>query len=113
MVTDGLQKNVTAEHELGASYQRPWFFVRCKKNVTLIDVPHMATSVLNAVLQYVTLIDIKFIKASVLQEMDEVVRMVGIRFFCCFVGLLCSLQYSHGFFNRFPNFNLGLLHNYC
>ncbi|KAJ1519800.1 hypothetical protein ONE63_005053 [Megalurothrips usitatus] len=37
-VTDGLQKNLAAEHLLGASYERPWYFLEDKKIVTLVDV---------------------------------------------------------------------------
>lgn len=47
-VCDGLQKNRSAEHMLGASYDRPWYFINNKKIVTLVDVPHESPTWPNA-----------------------------------------------------------------
>lgn len=54
-VTDGLQKNLAAEHLLGASYERPWYFLLLRPDGTLIDV--------------------KFIRAFVLSDLEAQPRM--------------------------------------
>ena len=102
MVTDGLQKNIAAENILGATSEKPCFFVGTKKIVTIVDVPHLLKSMRNALLKYLplrpdgTYIDITFIKAFLLQDLEKQVRMAP------------KVSWKHVDPNNFEKMNVGM-----
>jgi len=81
MVTDALQKNFTAEQILGATYEKPYFYIGLNKIFTIADPPHLLKALRNALLKYLilrpdgTLVDVKFIRAFILRDLQMPVRL--------------------------------------
>ncbi|KAE8741803.1 hypothetical protein FOCC_FOCC012664 [Frankliniella occidentalis] len=102
MVTDGLQKNIAAQHLLGASYECPWFYVNGKKIVTICDPPHLMKSMRNAVLKYLihladgTMVDVGFIKAFLIQDVEQFPRLAP------------KVTQRHANPNNFEKMNVGM-----
>lgn len=102
LVTDALLKNLAAEHILGASHERPFFFIRGKKIYTIADVPHLIKSLRNALFSYFlslqdgTLVDAKYIKLFAVYDMDMGARLAP------------KITYGHLVLNNFNKMNVAL-----
>ncbi|KAK3914839.1 Transposable element P transposase, partial [Frankliniella fusca] len=102
IVTDGLQKNIAAEHLLGATYEDPYFFINGHKIVTLVDPPHMMKSMRNAVVNYLlrladgSMVDVRFIKAFLLLDVEEFPRLAP------------KVTQRHADPNNFEKMNVGM-----